>query len=63
MKQKYKDIVFESYMACMEKRATEEQELIWGLANAVHCVRTRLENGDTEYANKIMHDLDYTIGQ
>ena len=61
MDKKYKNMVFESYMACMENRATDEQQLIWKLGNALHCVRVRLANGDMEEVNKILYEQDYTI--
>ena len=47
-------MMFESYMACMENRATDEQQLIWKLGNVPHCVRIRLANGDMEEVNKIL---------
>lgn len=57
-----KDIIDEAYHACMNHRATAEQELIWRLANAVNCARNRLLMHDEEAAKKILYEHDYTIG-
>lgn len=57
-----KDIIDEAYHACMNHRATEEQELIWRLANAVHCVRTRWMIKDEEAVEMILFENDYTVG-
>lgn len=56
-----KAIIDESYHACMNHRATEEQELIWRLANAVHCVRTRRMIKDEEAVERILLENDYTV--
>lgn len=62
MDSKYKNIINESYVACMNDTATDEQELIWRLANAIHCTRTRWMTNDIEKARKILYEHDYTVG-
>lgn len=62
MESKNKVIIDEAYHACMNGIATEEQELIWKLANAVHCVRTKWMTNDIERVRKILYENDYTVG-
>ena len=62
MESKFKNIINEAYVACMNHTATDEQELIWRLANAVHCTRTRGMTNDVEAARKILFEHDYTVG-
>lgn len=62
MENAHKIIIDEAYHACMSGNATEEQILIWKLANAVHCVRTRWMTNDIEAARKILYEHDYTVG-
>ena len=62
MESKFKNIINESYVACMNGTATEEQELIWRLANAIHCTRTRWMTNDIEAARRILYENDYTAG-
>lgn len=62
MSSKNKNIINEAYIACMNGTATEEQELIWRLANAIHCTRTRWMTNDIEAARKILYEHDYTAG-
>lgn len=57
-----KNIIDEAYHACMNHRTTEEQELIWRLANAIHCVRTRWMTNDEKAARRILFENDYTVG-
>ena len=61
MDSKFKNIINEAYVACMNHTATDEQELIWRLANAVHCTRTRWMTNDVEAARKILFEHDYTV--
>lgn len=56
---KLKKIVDEAYMACMNGVATDEQKLIWELANAVHCTRVRWMTDDIEVAREILFENDY----
>lgn len=60
MDSKYKDMIFESYIACMNDKETDEQRLIWSLSNAICCIKTRLAMNDVEYVHKILSDYDYT---
>ena len=62
MESKFKNIINEAYVACMNHTSTDEQELIWRLANAVHCTRTRWMTNDVETARKILFEHDYTVG-
>lgn len=57
-----KNIIDEAYHACMNHKATEEQELIWRLANAVHCARTRWMTNDEGAARRILLENDYIVG-
>lgn len=59
MDSKFKNIVNDAYMACMNGVATDEQKLIWELANAVHCTRIRWMTDDVEVARKILFENDY----
>ena len=63
MESKFKDIINEAYSASMNHTATDEQELIWRLANAVHCTRVKLMMEDDETARKILYEHDYSVGR
>ena len=62
MDSRFKNIINEAYVACMNHTATDEQELIWRLANAIHCTRTKWIINDEESAKKILFEHDYTFG-
>lgn len=61
MDKKYKDKVFESFSAYQDGCATEEQELIWELANAIHKAHETWLRGDSLKARQILYAHDYTI--
>lgn len=58
-----KVIIDETYHACMNHTAIEEQKLLWELANAIHCVRTNWMANDEMTAKKILYENDYTVGR
>lgn len=62
MNSKSKSIINEAYIAYLNNTATEEQEVIWKLANAINKARTKWMDGDIEHSIKILYNNDYTIG-
>lgn len=58
---KEKQYINNSYTACMNGTATEEQKLVWKLANAVHCVRVRWMTDDIEKARELLYEHDYIV--
>lgn len=62
MSSKDKVIINEAFVACMHDNATEEQELIWKLATAIHDVRIILSKDNMDKARKLLYENDYTCG-
>ena len=62
MNSKSKSIINEAYIAYLNNTATEEQEVIWKLANAINKARTKWMEGDIKKKKKILYNNDYTIG-
>ena len=62
MDAKWKAIVNEAYVACMHDKGTDEQKLIWMLANAIHNVRMEWITDNVDAAKKILYENDYTAG-
>lgn len=52
-------IIDNAYHACMNGKATPEQKLIWNLANAINCAKTRVMINDEDKAMKILKEFDY----
>ena len=55
----FNNVINEAYIACMNHTATDEQELIWRLANAVHCAKARSMTNDNERAYQILCENDF----
>jgi hypothetical protein len=57
-----KAIINEAYVASLNGVATEEQKLIWNLANAIREIRMAEMVGRTDLSRRIMSENDYTVG-
>ena len=62
MSSKDKGIINEAFIACMHDNATEEQELIWKLATAIHDVRINWMTDNIDKARSLLYENDYTCG-
>lgn len=62
MNSKSKSIINEAYAAHLNNTATDEQEVIWNLAYAIHEARIKWMKGDIEHSRKILYNNDYTVG-
>lgn len=56
MKEREKYLIFRSYQRILNGNATEEEVLLWKLANAIHTAR---QNGDN--SKEVLKDNDYTM--
>lgn len=56
-----KNIIDESFKNVMNKTATEEQELIWILANQIHCINTRRKLVNDDEIQELLDRCDFTL--
>lgn len=56
MKEREKYLIFRSYQRILNGNATEEEVLLWKLANAIHTARQNGNNG-----KEVLRDNDYTM--
>jgi hypothetical protein len=58
---KQKEIIDTSYKSVMNNDATEEQELLWMLANQIHCINTRRSLVNDSEIQEMLNECDCTL--
>lgn len=56
-----KQYINDACNAYMHGMATDEQKLVWKLANAIHSIRLKWISDDIERAREILYEHDFTV--